>query len=232
MTKKDYAIAQRILIRQAQSQNLTIEEKKKWNDYQVIRPIDFISPTFTFKIPIKNNEEDEEYTPYPLRTKDKVVECWKQVLKTLDVFWNRWRDEYLSSLRERTQREIVSPRSVETREPQENGVVLLAESEKPRATWKLAKIINLKRGRDGCIRSAKIQLSNGSTQPELYFENNLYEVSYGAVGVLLLDNGVYTIEKESATIPKFLIFFFVFLVYPRTHKTHFSVFSDIIAELV
>ncbi|VDM93242.1 unnamed protein product [Onchocerca ochengi] len=87
-----------------------------------------------YRIPIKNNEEDEEYTPYPLRTKNKVVECWKQVLKTLDVFWNRWRDEYLSSLRKRTQREIVSPRAVETREPQENEVVLLAESEKPRAT--------------------------------------------------------------------------------------------------
>ncbi|VDM93772.1 unnamed protein product, partial [Onchocerca ochengi] len=131
------------------------------DDYRVIRPTDFISPTFTLRIPIKTNEEDEEYTPYPLRSEDKAVECWKQVLKTLDVFWNRWRDEYLPSLRERTQRKIVSPRSVETRELQENEVLLLAEPDKPRATWKLAKIINLKRGRDGCIRSAKIQLPNG-----------------------------------------------------------------------
>ncbi|VBB35469.1 unnamed protein product, partial [Acanthocheilonema viteae] len=128
-------------------------------DYCILRPIDFISPTFPLWIP--RNEENGDYSPYPLKTKDKVIECWNNILNTLDVFWKRWRDEYLSSLRERTQKEITFPRSVETRRPTINKIVLLAEPNIPRGIWKLAKIINLKRGQDGCVRSATIPMPNG-----------------------------------------------------------------------
>ncbi|EJD74032.1 hypothetical protein LOAG_18597 [Loa loa] len=90
-------------------------------------------------------DEEDEYVFHPIKTKDKLVEYWNNTLKTLDVFWKVWRDEYLTSLRERTQREVVSPRLVENREPRENEIVLLAEPNIPR----------------GIIRRATVQLPNG-----------------------------------------------------------------------
>lgn len=50
------------------------------------------------------------------------------------------------------------------------------------------------------------------------------------VGLLSLDNGVYTIEKESATIPKFLNRLLGLPVHAQ--NALFQYFSDIVAELV
>lgn len=50
------------------------------------------------------------------------------------------------------------------------------------------------------------------------------------VGLLSLENGVYTIEKESATIPKFLNRLLGLPVHAQ--NALFQYFSDIVAELV
>uniref|UniRef100_A0AAF5PPY9 DUF5641 domain-containing protein n=1 Tax=Wuchereria bancrofti TaxID=6293 RepID=A0AAF5PPY9_WUCBA len=111
-------------------------------DYRVVRPIDFIAPSSPLDIPINYDNEEEEYTPNPPKTKDKLIKYWANTLKTLDVFWKLWREEYLTSLRERTQKELISPRLVEKRIPRENEIVLLIEPETPHGIWKLARIIN------------------------------------------------------------------------------------------
>uniref|UniRef100_A0A1I7VRB7 Integrase catalytic domain-containing protein n=3 Tax=Loa loa TaxID=7209 RepID=A0A1I7VRB7_LOALO len=123
-----------------------------FDDYRVIRPIDFISPTSSLGMPIVSEDEEDEYVPHPIKTKDKLVEYWNNTLKTLDVFWKIWTDEYLTNLRERTQRELKAT---------ENEIVLLAEPNIPRGIWKLAKIVSLKEGRDGSIRRTTVQLPNG-----------------------------------------------------------------------
>uniref|UniRef100_A0AAF5RWJ7 DUF5641 domain-containing protein n=1 Tax=Wuchereria bancrofti TaxID=6293 RepID=A0AAF5RWJ7_WUCBA len=130
-------------------------------DYRVVRPIDFIAPSSTLDIPINYDNEEEEYTPNPPKTKDKLIKYWANTLKTLDVFWKLWREEYLTSLRERTQKELISPRLAEKRIPRENEIVLLIEPETPRSIWELARIIKINKGWDGRIRSATIQMSNG-----------------------------------------------------------------------
>ncbi|VIP00236.1 Uncharacterized protein BM_BM17172 [Brugia malayi] len=132
-----------------------------FDDYRIIRPIDFISPMASLDLPINYDSHQDEYTPYTIKTKDKLVKYWTTTLNTLDVFWKLWKEEYLISLRERTQRELKSPRIVEKRVPHENEIVLLNEPEIPRGVWKLARIIKINRGWDGKIRSATIQLPNG-----------------------------------------------------------------------
>ncbi|VIO99988.1 Uncharacterized protein BM_BM17124 [Brugia malayi] len=132
-----------------------------FDDYRIIRPIDFISPMASLDLPINYDSDQDEYTPYTIKTKDKLVKYWTTTLTTLDVFWKLWKEEYLTSLRERTQRELKSPRIVEKRVPHENEIVLLNEPEIPRGVWKLARIIKINRGWDGKIRSATIQLPNG-----------------------------------------------------------------------
>uniref|UniRef100_A0AAF5Q6C0 DUF5641 domain-containing protein n=1 Tax=Wuchereria bancrofti TaxID=6293 RepID=A0AAF5Q6C0_WUCBA len=121
-----------------------------------------ISPTASLGIPINYDDDQDKYTPYTLKTKDKLIKYWTSTLTTLDVFWKLWKGEYLTSLRERTQKELVSPRLVEKRIPHESEVVLLNEPEIPRGIWKLARIIKINKGWDGKIRNATVQLPNGN----------------------------------------------------------------------
>ncbi|VDK82638.1 unnamed protein product, partial [Onchocerca ochengi] len=132
-----------------------------FDDCRIIRPIDFISPTASLDISIKHENDEEEYTPYALKTKDKLIKHWTSTLKTLDIFWKLWRKDYLESLRERLQKEMHSPRLTEERLPQVNETVLLVEPYVPRGIWNLARIIKLNKGLDGRTRNATIQLPNG-----------------------------------------------------------------------
>uniref|UniRef100_A0A1I7VPB6 Integrase catalytic domain-containing protein n=1 Tax=Loa loa TaxID=7209 RepID=A0A1I7VPB6_LOALO len=78
-----------------------------FDDYRIICPIDFISPMASLDIPIKYENQEEEYTPYVLKTKDNLIKHWTSTLKTLDVFWKLWREDYLASLRERQQKKYI-----------------------------------------------------------------------------------------------------------------------------
>ncbi|VDM98441.1 unnamed protein product, partial [Onchocerca ochengi] len=132
-----------------------------FDDYKVTRPIDFISPNASLDIPTNYESNQDEYTPHRLNTKNKLLKYWSNTLSALDFFWNLWRDEYIVNLRERTQKELTSPRAVERRIPRENETVLLNEPDTPRGMWKLVGIKAIKRGWDGKIRTATIQMPNG-----------------------------------------------------------------------
>ncbi|VDM94211.1 unnamed protein product, partial [Onchocerca ochengi] len=133
-----------------------------FDDYRIIRPIDFLSPNASLDIPTNADSKDsDEYTPYSLNMKTKLIKYWSNTLLSLDVFWKLWEEEYLTSLRERTQRELASPKAVDRRIPYENEIVLLNEPETPRGVWQLARITKLKGGMDGKRRSPTIQLPSG-----------------------------------------------------------------------
>uniref|UniRef100_A0A1I7W3F3 Integrase catalytic domain-containing protein n=1 Tax=Loa loa TaxID=7209 RepID=A0A1I7W3F3_LOALO len=132
-----------------------------FEDYNIIRPIDFILPTASLDIPIDTEQDRDEYIPYIPKTRDKLTDYWTNTLKILDVFWKLWRDEYLTRLRERMRREVFANKMVVLRTPRENDIVLLSESEVPRGTWKLAKIIKLHSDRRSITRSATVQMPNG-----------------------------------------------------------------------
>uniref|UniRef100_A0A1I7V6C0 Integrase catalytic domain-containing protein n=1 Tax=Loa loa TaxID=7209 RepID=A0A1I7V6C0_LOALO len=131
-----------------------------FEDYNIIRPIDFISSTASLDIPIDTEQHRDEYIPYIPKTRDKLIDYWTNSLKTLDGFWKLWRDEYLTSLRERMRTEVFANKMVVLRTTRENEIVLLSEPEVPRGTWKLAKIIKLHSDRRGITRSATIQMPN------------------------------------------------------------------------
>uniref|UniRef100_A0A1I7W4A3 DUF5641 domain-containing protein n=1 Tax=Loa loa TaxID=7209 RepID=A0A1I7W4A3_LOALO len=132
-----------------------------FDDYVTIRPIDFISPNGSLITQIFNGGDQDEYTPYRMSTQEKLIKYWSRTNVALDQFWKLWKREYLNSLKERTQRNHISPRLVEAREPSEQEIVLVNEPEIPRGMRKLAKIKEIKRGRDGEIRSAIIEMPHG-----------------------------------------------------------------------
>uniref|UniRef100_A0A1I7VYD1 DUF5641 domain-containing protein n=1 Tax=Loa loa TaxID=7209 RepID=A0A1I7VYD1_LOALO len=132
-----------------------------FDDYKIIRPIDFISPNVPSNVPSNQDCDQEEFILHTPNTRDKLINHWSNTLKTLDVFWENWKNEYLISLRERTQRELASPRLVDKRIPRAGEIVLLNEPELPRGTWKLVRIETLKLDSDGNIRSATVKTSSG-----------------------------------------------------------------------
>uniref|UniRef100_A0AAF5Q7K6 DUF5641 domain-containing protein n=1 Tax=Wuchereria bancrofti TaxID=6293 RepID=A0AAF5Q7K6_WUCBA len=117
------------------------------DDCVIIRPVDFILPNASLHLfMIRNDDTQEEFIPYRFDTRERLVKYWKSILKTLDVFWEIWRTEYLTSLKERTQREITSSKGALSKgTPKEGEIVFLNESgsriETP--TGKLDRPINI-----------------------------------------------------------------------------------------
>ncbi|VDM13025.1 unnamed protein product [Wuchereria bancrofti] len=84
-------------------------------------------------------DEYDDYVPGKLDSKQRLLQYWTSTLKVLDIFWELWKREYLTSLRERTQREHSHPKSTEEGKPKKGGIVLLDKPDTPRGLWKLAK---------------------------------------------------------------------------------------------
>ena len=96
------------------------------------------------------------------KNKNTLTELRKRFEKTeecLDKFWELWRTEYLNCLRERYQREHRQGKSLSRRVPRIGEIVLLKDEDSPRGHWRLARIIELPKGVEGKIRTAKIFLS-------------------------------------------------------------------------
>jgi hypothetical protein len=94
--------------------------------------------------------------------KGKLLQLWKKGQSHLRTFWNIWREEYLTSLRERTQSRLKGPR-VTAKICPEVGQIVQVKDCVPRGRWKLARITKLIQSRDGKIRAAEILLPSGNT---------------------------------------------------------------------
>ena len=75
----------------------------------------------------------------------------------LEHFRNRWKQEYLTSLREFHKQSGNNIQEISV------GDIVLVHNEEPRIQWKLAVIEKLNKGQDGLIRSADIRTSTGTT---------------------------------------------------------------------
>ena len=76
----------------------------------------------------------------------------KYVRDLLKHFWTRWRNEYLTELRE-YHKQIV-PRKSEL--ISEDDVVLIIDEKQPRITWRVGRVVELLQGANDVIRGAKI----------------------------------------------------------------------------
>ena len=78
---------------------------------------------------------------------------WRQVQYISDIFWKRWLKEYLPALQERAK--WMKPR----RSLEIGDLVLIADENVHRGKWPLGKVVDVFRGKDGYVRSAKVQTS-------------------------------------------------------------------------
>ena len=92
--------------------------------------------------------------------KEDYCKYGKKGQKLLNAFWKVWRDEYLLSLRERTQNTLKSGR-IQSQSVPSAGDEVLIKDDFPRGCWRFGKILLLVPSRDGHIRSAKVSLCSG-----------------------------------------------------------------------
>jgi hypothetical protein len=78
---------------------------------------------------------------------------WKQVQYLADLFWTRWRREYLTLLQSR-QKWSTTQRPI-----QEGDLVLVTDQNLPRNDWPLGRVVEAPTSADGRRRSAKIRIA-------------------------------------------------------------------------
>lgn len=76
---------------------------------------------------------------------------WRLVQDLLSQFWRRWQKEYLASL------QVRSKWHKEKQGPECGDVVLLVEQNNPRGKWPIALVEEVFPGKDGLIRTVKVQ---------------------------------------------------------------------------
>ena len=108
---------------------------------------------------LEGDNKDVDYKPY-ISTAERLLQTWKRGQNLLNMFWKIWRNDYLLSLRERSQQKLKS-RRIQSHFSPNIGDVVLVKDDLPLDCWRLGKVINLVQSRDGCFRSAKVSLPSG-----------------------------------------------------------------------
>ena len=128
-----------------------------------LTPGDFISLKPKTGVPCLATEVEQLQDPNfleRLSSAKKLLETWKKGQKHLNTFWKLWFDEYVLSLRERTQKHLKAPRVQLKAQPTKGNVVLLKENS-PRGTWKLGMIEELIPSKDDAVRAATVRTASG-----------------------------------------------------------------------
>ena len=151
-----------------------------------------------FNMPQPNYSGDEDYENDVPAT--GLTQRFKYLNTVLTHFWNRWRKEYLSELREGH------------RYSKKNGgnkikiavgdVVLVHDQDLPRTLWRLAVVERLIEGTDGEIRAAEIRVKSGKQASSLFRRSvqHLYPLELNQAQDVLPPSIAVTVEQE-ATLP-------------------------------
>ena len=102
------------------------------NSFMTLTPAHFLSLNPKVGLPAlsQENTDDTDYRP-ETTSSERVIALWKKGLKHLNSFWRIWREDYLLSIRERSQRTLKERR---TRSPFKANVgdVILVKDDLPR----------------------------------------------------------------------------------------------------
>ena len=118
-----------------------------------LSPINFLLFHSNNVIPDIVEDSDKEFEVSRASSSEKLLDIWKCGQRHLNEFWRLWKQEYLLSLRERSQVLLKGTHTTASLEAKVGDVLLLKE---PRGGWKVGKICGLIPSRDQLIRSAKV----------------------------------------------------------------------------
>lgn len=81
--------------------------------------------------------------------KDVIKSQWKRAQHLADVFWKRWKQEYIQSLQSRRKWQLDRPNL-------KNGDIVLLKEDSCRNDWKIARVENAIHGEDDRVRKAEV----------------------------------------------------------------------------
>ena len=142
-------------------QTLVVEIETILND----RPLTHVSSDVIDEEPLSPGhllygrvEQDEISDPdYNQHGNTEIQRNSKRLALLIQHFWNHWRQEYLTSLREFHRTTSNNESSVKV------GDVVLVHDEGPQINWKLAVVEELLPGRDGYVHAINIRTKGGTT---------------------------------------------------------------------
>ncbi|EDX05789.1 GD21616 [Drosophila simulans] len=83
------------------------------------------------------------------------LDSWQRISFLQQIFWSRWKEEYLTLLQQRSKWRTPKPGVAM------DNVVLAKDENLPPMRWPLAKVIQLIPGRDGVARVAELRTASG-----------------------------------------------------------------------
>ena len=96
--------------------------------------------------------------PSVLEIKENRLSRWQYCQKLHQSFWQRWQDEYLTTLQARNKWRSDQP------DAYVGQVVIVREENTPPSSWKIARVTAVHPGKDGKVRVVTLQTSTGEFQ--------------------------------------------------------------------
>jgi hypothetical protein len=125
------------------------------------RPLSYVSDDAQDLCPITPNHLLHLRSPtvFPLGLFDKKDiysrRRWRQVAYMSDVFWCRWRKEYITTLQSRHKWQQAC------RNIKKNDVILLLDENVFKRQWTLGRVLDVRKNADGLVRSATVKTNGG-----------------------------------------------------------------------
>ena len=126
------------------------------------KPLTYVSPDYRDPKPLTPNDlllltSAAPVPHYVTRGEDLYArKRWRQASYLADVFWCRWKKEYISLLQQR------QVRMRQSKNLKVGDVVLVADDSVPRAQWPLGRVVEVRTSDDGLVLSASL-VSKGKT---------------------------------------------------------------------
>ena len=129
-----------------------------FNSGRALTPSNFLSLNPTVGMPQFETEnlQDPDYLP-KLSSAENLLQTWRKGMNLLTQFWKVWKNDYLKSLRERTQTQLHQSRLKADLEPCIGDIVLIHD-QTPHGSWKIGMVNKLISSHDGQIRAAVVKL--------------------------------------------------------------------------
>ncbi|MEW8544134.1 MAG: hypothetical protein AB2693_11425, partial [Candidatus Thiodiazotropha sp.] len=127
------------------------------NSHITLTPSHFLTPNPKIGIPTCEIDNDDADFSVKSVSTDKLLLSWKKGLRHLDRFWKIWREEYLISLRERTQTKLKEARK-RSHHIAQQGDIVLVKDDLPRGNWRVGRITDLITSYDKQVRAANVML--------------------------------------------------------------------------
>ena len=112
----------------------------------------------TLELEASSDETSREHSNLTLTKRSKFLNM------LLEFFWSRWRTEYITSLREYYKSMDSSCTSRPTSLVRIIDVVTVFEKHIPRARWRVGRVIELVRSKDGQCKGARVKLAKTNTE--------------------------------------------------------------------